>query len=162
MTIEGNMRVWRTICLPKIVRQVHQRPWTTAHYSWEEMRNHIMSMAISGPTGHCCTVHNNMEWWGDREGGKNEARGRQRDSGRQRWEAELGGVEGLELNPLTFLPSARMPISKPHSHTHWGLRPSIGTWKFNLEHIPERPVTSGHITNQVNITCWAICPGLTF
>lgn len=83
--------------------------WTTAHYVWEETRNHIMSMAISSPAGHRCTVHNNMEWWGDRE------EKREREGGRE----SVGGSSGrggLQLNPLTFLPSAAMPISKPHTH----------------------------------------------
>lgn len=99
--------------------------WTTAHYVWEETRNHIMSMAISSPAGHRCTVHNNMEWWGDRE------EKREREGGRE----SVGGSSGRGGYSLTLWHFCHQLqcLSLSLTHTHWGLRPCTGTWKFSLQ-----------------------------
>lgn len=129
--VKRKKRSGRVKATPNVERQVHQRPASTAHYIWEGMRNHIVSTAISGPAGHRCSVHNNMERWGRRR------------------EAAVGGRGWARLNSLTFffLPSAAMPISKPYTHTHSkGLRPCSGTWKFGLVPILKWPVKCSHVT----------------
>lgn len=82
-----------------------------------------MSMAISGPAGRHCTVHNNMEWWARQRRKKGER-------GRQWW----GGCYSLTLWHFCHqLQCLSLSLTHTHTHTHWGLRPCTGTWKFSLQ-----------------------------